>query len=160
MSATDQPTQSSADSSHLSSTQSKPLDAESLRENRREFALRTFILVLICLVSFSIRLFSVLRYESIIHEFDPWFNFRSTRYVEVLVLSVVIQCIIIVLSSSGFLDLLFWLFLFFSCLPLFIALHYSSELWLIKGLTSFGTGSIRDHGIHWGASSVALFIQE
>ena len=41
--------------------------------------LKTIILTLICLVSFSIRLFSVLRYESIIHEFDPWFNFRSTR---------------------------------------------------------------------------------
>lgn len=48
-------------------------------KERREFILRTIILTLICLVSFSIRLFSVLRYESIIHEFDPWFNFRSTR---------------------------------------------------------------------------------
>ena len=44
-----------------------------------EFLLRNFILLLICVVSFCIRLFSVLRYESIIHEFDPWFNFRSTR---------------------------------------------------------------------------------
>lgn len=47
---------------------------------QRELLLRTLILGLICLVSFSIRLFSVLRFESIIHEFDPWFNFRSTRY--------------------------------------------------------------------------------
>jgi dolichyl-diphosphooligosaccharide---protein glycosyltransferase len=23
----------------------------------------------------------VIRYESIIHEFDPWFNFRTTKYL-------------------------------------------------------------------------------
>eukprot|EP00177_Eucheuma_denticulatum_P007535 GFKZ01013722.1.p1 GENE.GFKZ01013722.1~~GFKZ01013722.1.p1 ORF type:complete len:776 (-),score=74.34 GFKZ01013722.1:1620-3947(-) len=50
-----------------------------LNFSQREFVLRSITLFLICLVSFSIRLFSVLRYESIIHEFDPWFNFRSTR---------------------------------------------------------------------------------
>lgn len=27
------------------------------------------------------RLFSVIRYESIIHEFDPWFNYRSTYHM-------------------------------------------------------------------------------
>lgn len=27
------------------------------------------------------RLFSVIRFESIIHEFDPWFNYRATRYL-------------------------------------------------------------------------------
>ena len=27
------------------------------------------------------RLFSVIRFESIIHEFDPWFNYRSTAYM-------------------------------------------------------------------------------
>jgi len=27
------------------------------------------------------RLFSVLRYESVIHEFDPYFNYRSTKYL-------------------------------------------------------------------------------
>lgn len=48
---------------------------------QREILLRTITLSLICLVSFSIRMFSVLRFESIIHEFDPWFNFRSTKYV-------------------------------------------------------------------------------
>ncbi|SCU87564.1 LAMI_0D06568g1_1 [Lachancea mirantina] len=29
----------------------------------------------------SSRLFSVIRFESIIHEFDPWFNFRATKYL-------------------------------------------------------------------------------
>lgn len=49
--------------------------------SQREVLLRTVILTLICLVSFSIRMFSVLRFESIIHEFDPWFIFRATRCV-------------------------------------------------------------------------------
>lgn len=30
------------------------------------------ILVLACIVAFSSRLFAVIRFESIIHEFDPW----------------------------------------------------------------------------------------
>ncbi|KRZ04635.1 Protein argonaute-2 [Trichinella zimbabwensis] len=30
---------------------------------------------------FSTRLFSVLRFESVIHEFDPYFNYRTTRYL-------------------------------------------------------------------------------
>uniref|UniRef100_A0A183TRE6 dolichyl-diphosphooligosaccharide--protein glycotransferase n=1 Tax=Schistocephalus solidus TaxID=70667 RepID=A0A183TRE6_SCHSO len=31
------------------------------------------------IVGFSSRLFSVIRFESIIHEFDPWFNYRATK---------------------------------------------------------------------------------
>ena len=31
------------------------------------------ILVLACMVGFSSRLFAVIRFESIIHEFDPWY---------------------------------------------------------------------------------------
>ena len=41
--------------------------------------LQFFILILIWLLGFLIRIFSIIRYESIIHEFDPWFNYRSTR---------------------------------------------------------------------------------
>lgn len=37
------------------------------------------ILSCICITGFMVRLFSVIRYESIIHEFDPWFNYRSTH---------------------------------------------------------------------------------
>lgn len=32
-------------------------------------------------IAFSTRLFSVLRFESVIHEFDPYFNYRTTRYL-------------------------------------------------------------------------------
>ena len=50
------------------------------------------VLGLICLLSFAIRLFAVVRYESVIHEFDPYFNFRTTKY----------------LASEGFLEFLDW----------------------------------------------------
>jgi dolichyl-diphosphooligosaccharide--protein glycosyltransferase len=39
------------------------------------------ILGLISLLAFLIRIFSVIRYESVIHEFDPWFNYRVTQYL-------------------------------------------------------------------------------
>ena len=40
-------------------------------------------LACICLAGFLTRLFSVIRYESIIHEFDPWFNYRATYHMVV-----------------------------------------------------------------------------
>ncbi|KAE8372359.1 Oligosaccharyl transferase STT3 subunit-domain-containing protein [Aspergillus bertholletiae] len=43
--------------------------------------LRIIILVTIAAAAVSSRLFSVIRFESIIHEFDPWFNFRATKYL-------------------------------------------------------------------------------
>ncbi|CAC5363721.1 STT3 [Mytilus coruscus] len=45
-------------------------------------SLLTFvILTLAWIVGFSSRLFAVIRFESIIHEFDPWFNYRATHYM-------------------------------------------------------------------------------
>ncbi|KAG7115915.1 Dolichyl-diphosphooligosaccharide--protein glycosyltransferase like [Verticillium longisporum] len=51
--------------------------------------LRVIILLLIAAAGVASRLFSVIRFESIIHEcfesiiheFDPWFNFRATKYL-------------------------------------------------------------------------------
>ena len=43
--------------------------------------LKFIILILIWLIAFSSRMFSVIRFESIIHEFDPWFNYRATHYM-------------------------------------------------------------------------------
>ncbi|KAK4449456.1 glycosyltransferase [Podospora aff. communis PSN243] len=43
--------------------------------------LRFIILSLIAGAAIASRLFSVIRFESIIHEFDPWFNFRATKYL-------------------------------------------------------------------------------
>ena len=54
--------------------------------------LKYSILLCICLFAFSIRLFAVVRYESVIHEFDPYFNFRTTKY----------------LAHEGFLEFLDW----------------------------------------------------
>ncbi|KAJ8385671.1 hypothetical protein AAFF_G00183840 [Aldrovandia affinis] len=39
------------------------------------------ILFLAWLAGFSARLFAVIRFESIIHEFDPWFNYRATHHL-------------------------------------------------------------------------------
>ncbi|KAJ5986898.1 Dolichyl-diphosphooligosaccharide--protein glycosyltransferase subunit stt3 [Penicillium sp. IBT 35674x] len=43
--------------------------------------LRIVILLTIAAAAVASRLFSVIRFESIIHEFDPWFNFRATKYL-------------------------------------------------------------------------------
>ncbi|CAF2136737.1 unnamed protein product [Brassica rapa subsp. trilocularis] len=43
--------------------------------------LSALILVLIGVLAFSIRLFSVIKYESVINEFDPYFNYRVTQFL-------------------------------------------------------------------------------
>ncbi|RCK55032.1 Dolichyl-diphosphooligosaccharide--protein glycosyltransferase subunit STT3 [Candida viswanathii] len=60
------------------STQLKVLgiDVESIR-----VLLKVIIFISIAGAAISSRLFSVIRFESIIHEFDPWFNFRATKYL-------------------------------------------------------------------------------
>ncbi|GLI62500.1 hypothetical protein VaNZ11_005155, partial [Volvox africanus] len=35
----------------------------------------------ICVLAFSVRLFSIVKYESVIHEFDPYFNYRVTQFL-------------------------------------------------------------------------------
>ncbi|KAL1583677.1 hypothetical protein WHR41_07540 [Cladosporium halotolerans] len=52
---------------------------ESARNTRG--LLRLIILCTIAAAAVASRLFSVIRFESIIHEFDPWFNFRATKYL-------------------------------------------------------------------------------
>ncbi|CAD6188574.1 unnamed protein product [Caenorhabditis auriculariae] len=39
------------------------------------------ILALAWFVGFASRLFAIVRFESIIHEFDPWFNYRATHHM-------------------------------------------------------------------------------
>ncbi|WOO81537.1 Dolichyl-diphosphooligosaccharide--protein glycosyltransferase subunit stt3 [Vanrija pseudolonga] len=41
--------------------------------------LRFVILAFICGAAVASRLFAVIRFESVIHEFDPWFNYRATK---------------------------------------------------------------------------------
>lgn len=47
----------------------------------QELLLRVSILAVAWLCGFCSRLFAVIRFESIIHEFDPWFNYRATHYM-------------------------------------------------------------------------------
>ena len=42
---------------------------------------KMIILIMIVILAFLVRIFSVIRHESVIHEFDPWFNFRSTKFL-------------------------------------------------------------------------------
>lgn len=48
---------------------------------KQDTLLKMMILAMAAVLSFSTRLFSVLRFESVIHEFDPYFNYRTTRYL-------------------------------------------------------------------------------
>jgi len=43
--------------------------------------LKYLALAAIAALAFSIRLFSVVKYESVIHEFDPYFNYRVTQFL-------------------------------------------------------------------------------
>lgn len=64
-------------------TISKPTPASPPSTLRFAFGnvLAFFILLLIGVLAFSIRLFSVIKYESVIHEFDPYFNYRVTQFL-------------------------------------------------------------------------------
>ncbi|CAL9046401.1 dolichyl-diphosphooligosaccharide--protein glycosyltransferase subunit STT3B [Musa acuminata AAA Group] len=52
-----------------------------LKTKQQELLIRSAALALIYVLAFAIRLFSVLRYESMIHEFDPYFNYRTTLFL-------------------------------------------------------------------------------
>uniref|UniRef100_A0A0C9QSM5 dolichyl-diphosphooligosaccharide--protein glycotransferase n=1 Tax=Wollemia nobilis TaxID=56998 RepID=A0A0C9QSM5_9CONI len=52
-----------------------------LKTKQQELLLRIGVLCLVYVLAFITRLFSVLRYESMIHEFDPYFNYRTTLYL-------------------------------------------------------------------------------
>ncbi|KAK3912605.1 Dolichyl-diphosphooligosaccharide--protein glycosyltransferase subunit STT3A [Frankliniella fusca] len=52
-----------------------------MTRDKQESLLTLSILSLAAVLSFATRLFSVLRYESVIHEFDPYFNYRTTKYL-------------------------------------------------------------------------------
>ena len=60
-----------------------PTVFESIQSIAQKWApiFRIVILLTISVMAFFVRIFSVIRYESIIHEFDPWFNYRATQYL-------------------------------------------------------------------------------
>eukprot|EP01063_Lacrimia_lanifica_P041092 TRINITY_DN948_c0_g1_i1.p1 TRINITY_DN948_c0_g1~~TRINITY_DN948_c0_g1_i1.p1 ORF type:complete len:711 (+),score=213.34 TRINITY_DN948_c0_g1_i1:61-2193(+) len=56
-----------------------PKAAQALKQTTLQAMIVFLVLVMLYVVAFCLRLFSVIRYESIIHEFDPHFNFRATK---------------------------------------------------------------------------------
>jgi len=54
------------------------VDSDTSRRNLLSL-IRLLVLAAIAGAAVASRLFAVIRFESIIHEFDPWFNFRATK---------------------------------------------------------------------------------
>lgn len=62
--------------------EAKALDLLGLQNvAKQETLVKMAVLALCCILAFSLRLFAVLRFENVIHEFDPYFNYRTTRYL-------------------------------------------------------------------------------
>ncbi|XP_063987841.1 dolichyl-diphosphooligosaccharide--protein glycosyltransferase subunit STT3B isoform X1 [Diachasmimorpha longicaudata] len=63
-------------------TPAKQMKSSTLTNAAGLSSLITFTILLLAWISgFASRLFAVIRFESIIHEFDPWFNYRATAYM-------------------------------------------------------------------------------
>ncbi|PAA57904.1 hypothetical protein BOX15_Mlig008489g3, partial [Macrostomum lignano] len=52
-----------------------------MSHEKQSYVLQLAILSLAMILSFCTRLFSVIRFGSMIHEFDPYFNYRTTKYL-------------------------------------------------------------------------------
>lgn len=72
---------SSSTPASLAKGESAPVIVSSRTVENVRLLLKVVILITIAGAAISSRLFSVIRFESIIHEFDPWFNFRATKYL-------------------------------------------------------------------------------
>jgi len=106
------------------------------------------ILGAICLLAFGIRLFAVVRYESVIHEFDPYFNFRTTKvspyqYTTHDIKSFYRRHVVIPLS--------------FFLLPFIFPLPPPPSTWPRKVFWSSWIGLMIVGGIHWVVSLVGPF---
>ena len=44
--------------------------------------IRFLFLIFICWTAYDIRLHAIKEYGLVIHEFDPWFNYRATEYLD------------------------------------------------------------------------------
>lgn len=54
------------------------------KDDITEIVSRLMVIVavsLTCILAFFVRIFSVIKFESMIHEFDPHFNFRVAKYM-------------------------------------------------------------------------------
>jgi dolichyl-diphosphooligosaccharide--protein glycosyltransferase len=93
------PAAPSGDSKRSQSKQSKQSKSESKSESKEELLfgrlpfsktlvsglqslLRVYIIYYACVTAYNIRTFAIRDYGLIIHEFDPWFNYRATEYLQ------------------------------------------------------------------------------
>ncbi|XP_042895752.1 dolichyl-diphosphooligosaccharide--protein glycosyltransferase subunit STT3A [Parasteatoda tepidariorum] len=59
----------------------RPMWFARMSPEKQDTLLKMLILSIASVLSFSNRLYSVIRFESVIHEFDPYFNYRTTKYL-------------------------------------------------------------------------------
>ena len=74
----------SKESEEVEKMSQEEIDALDKKERSARGALSLLAVVTLSaayLVAFCSRLFAVIRFESIIHEFDPWFNYRATHHM-------------------------------------------------------------------------------
>ena len=84
---------SSSESTKIASSQETEKRLEGSNQRSLDYItgtqslLTVVILVLACIVAFSSRLFAVIRFESVIHEFDPWYVMNFIGGVKCLFVS-------------------------------------------------------------------------
>lgn len=81
--STTSPTASHSNGSSKKNSTSGSSDSQNILFNPTGVKTLLVVAALACvwITAFMSRLFSVIRYESIIHEFDPWFNYRATYHM-------------------------------------------------------------------------------
>uniref|UniRef100_A0A5K4F9E4 Dolichyl-diphosphooligosaccharide--protein glycosyltransferase subunit STT3A n=1 Tax=Schistosoma mansoni TaxID=6183 RepID=A0A5K4F9E4_SCHMA len=52
-----------------------------ISNEKQAILLQLFVVCVAAILAFAVRLYSVIRFESVIHEFDPYFNYRTTRFM-------------------------------------------------------------------------------
>ncbi|VDO47618.1 unnamed protein product [Schistosoma margrebowiei] len=52
-----------------------------LNNEKQAILLKLSVVCVAAILAFAVRLYSVIRFESVIHEFDPYFNYRTTRFM-------------------------------------------------------------------------------
>ncbi|CAH8490339.1 unnamed protein product [Schistosoma bovis] len=52
-----------------------------LNNDKQAILLQLSVVCVAAILAFAVRLYSVIRFESVIHEFDPYFNYRTTRFM-------------------------------------------------------------------------------
>lgn len=125
--------------------------------NRLLQGLAAVILLAVCVLSASVRLFSVIKYESVIHEFDPYFNYRVTQF---LTKASCHQYWLLSCNATGRCSSP-WSQRPHECQSSCDAIFVSTfdiglqHCFCRRASTTCGTGSMTEHGTRWGVSLAA-----